>query len=118
MFELSQQEVRSASPTSLEVDHIHSFTTCVCQVLNKLQIPDSEMKQLGFFLESELDPELELVHYQEKVCLTDYRVWKADPKNMDKRTLFAASLCQLLEMRPHLQRMSSKFADLLEDLGY
>jgi hypothetical protein len=118
MFELSQQEVRSANPTPLEVDHSHSFTTCVCQVLNELQIPDSEMKQLGCFLESELDPELELIHHQEKVCLTDYRAWKSDPGNIDKRTLFATSLCQLLEMRPHLQHLNSKFADLQDDLGY
>jgi hypothetical protein len=118
MFELSQQQVRSANSSPLEVDHIHSFATCVYQVLNKLQIPDSEMKQLGDFLESELDPELELIHHQEKVCLTDYRAWKSDPKNMDKRTLFAASFCQLLEMRPQLQRMNSKFADLQDDFGY
>jgi hypothetical protein len=118
MFELSQQQVRSAHATQLEEDHSHSFSSCVCQVLNELQISDSEMRHLGCFLEGELDPELETIHHQEQEALVHYRNWKSDPKNLNNRALFAASLCKLLEMRPHLQHLSRKFADLQEDLGY
>lgn len=114
MFELSPQQAR----TSEEPDSLHHFSTRVCQVLDELQIPESEMKHFGCFLESELDPELELIHHQEKMCLADYQTWKADPESIDKRTLFATSICKLLEMRPNLQHLSSKFADLQEDLGY
>jgi hypothetical protein len=118
MFELSQQPLRTANLDPVEPDNLQSFSTCVCQVLDELKIPDSEMKQLGIFLESELDPELELIHHQEKVCLVQYRVWKLDPHNLDKRTQFATSLCKLLEMQPNLQHLSSKLADMQEDLGY
>lgn len=118
MFELSQQHLREATSAVPEMDNLHSFTSSVSQVVDKLQIPNNEMSRLGQFLEEELDPELDLVHFQEQDCLAHYRNWKVDHKSLDKRALFTVSLCKLLEMRPKLQHLSSKFADLQEDLGY
>lgn len=118
MFEPSQQQVRAVTFVPPEPDSSHNFATSVYQVLDELKIPDNEMRQLGCFLERDLDPELELVHHQEQECLVHYRNWKVDPKNLDKRTLFTTSLYKLLEMWPNLQHLSSKFADLQEDLGY
>ncbi|WP_164929056.1 hypothetical protein [Gloeobacter violaceus] len=82
------------------------------------QTHDEELERLGRYVEGELLQGLNLVQQKEQRCLSHYREWCADQANNGKRARFVLALCELLELWPKLEHLSSDLADMREDLGF
>lgn len=81
------------------------------------RVDNSDLLQLGHYVEESLLGELSRVHHKAQACLDRYHDWQADQTDLQRRTGFVLAFYELLDLYPQLHKMGTDLADLREDLG-